>query len=77
MRRGGLVGALTPEGKVNVTDPDSRNVKTPRGWVQGYNAQAACNENQTGPTVVPTASIATGNSQIGPLPWARSIRATW
>ena len=29
-----------PEGKINVTDPDSRNVKTPRGWVQGYNAQA-------------------------------------
>jgi hypothetical protein len=22
----------TPQGKVNVTDPDSRNVKTPRGW---------------------------------------------
>jgi transposase len=36
----------TPQGKVNVTDPDSRNVKTPRGWVQGYNAQAVCNENQ-------------------------------
>ena len=35
-----------PEGKVNVVDPDSRNVKTPRGWVQGYNAQAVCNENQ-------------------------------
>jgi hypothetical protein len=28
--------AATPQGKVNVTDPDSRNVKTPRGWVQGY-----------------------------------------
>ena len=36
----------TPEGKVNVTDPDSRNVKTPRGWVQGYNAQAVANEHQ-------------------------------
>jgi transposase len=35
-----------PAGKVNVTDPDSRNVKTPRGWVQGYNAQAVCNERQ-------------------------------
>src|SRR3954454_5367667 len=23
-----------PSGKINVTDPDSRNVKTPRGWVQ-------------------------------------------
>jgi hypothetical protein len=28
-----------PAGKVNVTDPDSRNVKTPRGYMQGYNAQ--------------------------------------
>jgi transposase len=36
----------TPQGKINVTDPDSRNVKTPRGWVQGYNAQAVCNERQ-------------------------------
>jgi transposase len=36
----------TPAGKVNVSDPDSRNVKTPRGWVQGYNAQAVCTENQ-------------------------------
>ena len=36
----------TPEGKVNVSDPDSRNVKTPRGYMQGYNAQAVCNENQ-------------------------------
>jgi transposase len=36
----------TPAGKVNVTDPDSRNVKTPRGYKQGYNAQAAVNERQ-------------------------------
>ena len=34
----------TPAGKVNLTDPDSRNVKTPRGWVQGYNAQAVCTQ---------------------------------
>jgi transposase len=27
--------------KANVTDPDSRILKTRRGWVQGYNAQAA------------------------------------
>ena len=33
-----------PQGKINITDPDSRNVKTPRGWVQGYNAQAVANE---------------------------------
>jgi transposase len=35
-----------PAGKVNVTDPDSRNVKSPRGYVQGYNAQAVADENQ-------------------------------
>jgi len=30
----------------NVTDPDSRLMKTAKGFVQGYNAQAAVNENQ-------------------------------
>jgi transposase len=33
-----------PAGEINLTDPDSRNVKTARGYVQGYNAQAAVNE---------------------------------
>src|SRR4051794_35344823 len=39
---------LTPQpaGKINVTDPDSRNLKTTRGWVQGYNAQAVVGEGQ-------------------------------
>jgi transposase len=36
----------TPEGKINLSDLDSRNVKTSRGWVQGYNAQAVCTEQQ-------------------------------
>jgi hypothetical protein len=35
----------TPAGKINVTD--SRDVKTSRGWVQGYDAQAVCTEQQT------------------------------
>jgi transposase len=35
-----------PAGKINVTDPDSRNLKTPRGWVQGYNAQAVVTARQ-------------------------------
>jgi transposase len=35
-----------PTGKLNVTDPDSRNLKTTRGWVQGYNAQAAVTAEQ-------------------------------
>jgi hypothetical protein len=30
-----------PVGKVKLTDPDSRLVPGLRGWVQGYNAQAA------------------------------------
>jgi transposase len=35
-----------PAGKLNVTDPDSRNLKTTRGWVQGYNAQAVVTTQQ-------------------------------
>jgi hypothetical protein len=34
------------ERAINVTDPDARNLKTPRGWVQGYNAQAAVTAEQ-------------------------------
>lgn len=37
----------TPAARVaNTTDPDSRIMKTAKGWVQGYNAQAAANEHQ-------------------------------
>lgn len=32
--------------KVNITDPDSRVMKTPKGYIQGYGAQAVANENQ-------------------------------
>ena len=32
--------------QVNVTDPDSRIMKTAHGWVQGYNAQAIATEHQ-------------------------------
>src|SRR5205085_5629356 len=32
--------------QVNITDPESRIMKTATGWVQGYNAQAAVNEHQ-------------------------------
>src|SRR5215217_6421370 len=35
-----------PAGKINLSDLDSRNVKTSRGWVQGYNAQVVCTEDQ-------------------------------
>src|SRR3954452_8574012 len=48
---------LTPlaERRINVTDPDSRNLKTTRGWVQGYNAQAVV----TGEQIVIAAEIST------------------
>ena len=53
----------TPSGKVNVTDPDSRNVKTPRGYMQGYNAQAAATEQQ----VVIAAEVTIASSDFGHL----------
>ena len=53
----------TPAGKVNVSDPDSRNVKTPRGWVQGYNSQAVCNERQ----IVVAAEIHADSPDFGHL----------
>ena len=31
---------------INTTDPDSHNMQTARGWVQGYNAQATVTEQQ-------------------------------
>lgn len=31
--------------QANITDADSRIMKTPAGWIQGYNAQAAVNEH--------------------------------
>jgi hypothetical protein len=34
----------TPQGDVNLTDPDARVMKAFRGYVQGYNVQAAVNE---------------------------------
>ena len=74
MRDGRRMGAppkpytppLTPQGKINTTDPDSRNVKTPRGWVQGYNAQAVTNERQ----IVIAAELTNSSAdfgQIGPM----------
>ena len=35
-----------PDGKVNLTDPDSRHIKANVGYVQGYNAQAVVDEGQ-------------------------------
>ena len=37
---------VDPAAKVNVTDPDSRLMRSPQGWVQGYNAQVAATAEQ-------------------------------
>ena len=54
---------VQPTGKINVTDPDSRNLKTPRGYLQGYNAQAVCNEQQ----IVVAAEISVSSADFGQL----------
>jgi transposase len=53
----------TPGGKINLTDPDSRNVKTSRGWVQGYNAQAAVTTEQ----IVIAAEVTVDSPDFGHL----------
>jgi transposase len=53
----------TPAGKINLTDPDSRNVKTPRGYMQGYNAQAVV----AGGQIVIAAEINTDSPDFGHL----------
>ena len=55
-----------PAGKVNTTDPDSRSMPVGFGFVQGYNAQAAVNEQQ----IVLAAEItnnSTDFSQLDPM----------
>jgi transposase len=73
MRNGRRLGAHSPpkpytppkrpEGKINLTDPDSRNVKTPRSWVQGYNAQAVTTEDQ----IVIAAEVHVSSADFGQL----------
>jgi transposase len=71
-----FVAPEVPQGTINTTDPDSRNVKTPRGWVQGYNAQAATTDRQ----IVIAAELTNSSAdfgQIGPAVAAarRELRA--
>jgi transposase len=35
-----------PTGEINTTDPDSRRMRSPHGFLQGYNAQALTNRDQ-------------------------------
>jgi transposase len=54
----------TPEGSVNITDPDSRVMRTKgQPTIQGYNAQAAVTENQ----IIVAAEITTASSDFGHL----------
>ena len=52
-----------PGGKINTTDLDSRNVKTPRSYTQGYNAQAVVNEQQ----IVLAAEVTASSPDFGHL----------
>ncbi len=52
-----------PQGKINLTDPDSRLVKAIRGYIQGYNGQAVTNEQQ----IVIAAELALESPDFGKL----------
>ena len=52
--------------RINITDPDSRPVKTARGFIQGYTAQAVTTEEQ----VIVAADVITGGNErhrLGPM----------
>jgi transposase len=53
----------SPEGRVNTTDPDSRPMRSPKGFLQGYNAQALANGHQ----VVIAAEVLTEANDSGAL----------
>jgi len=62
----------SPEGeaKANVTDPDSRIVKTRRGYVQGYNAQALATAEQ----IIVAAEVTPEENDVGQ--WHPMLAAT-
>jgi len=56
----------SPEGEVNLTDPDSRLMKGFRHYLQGYNAQAAVNED--GIALAAEITLETGDfSHLAPM----------
>ena len=59
-----------PAGKMNLTDPDSRLLKATHGYIQGYNAQAAVNENQ----IVIAAEVTVDPADFGHLEPMRRCR---
>jgi transposase len=55
-----------PTRRINITDPDSRPVKTARGFLQGYTAQAVATEDQ----IIVAADVITGGNErhrLGPM----------
>lgn len=62
-----------PEAKSNVTDPESRIMKTRKGFVQGYNAQAAVTEEQ----IIVAAEVTQKENDVQQLqPMMQSVRET-
>src|SRR4051812_18850161 len=55
-----------PAGKMNTTDPDSRPIPIGFGFVQGYNAQAAVNEQQI-VLAAEITNVSTDFSQLDPM----------
>jgi transposase len=54
---------IDPQTRMNVTDLDSRSVKTPRGFIQGYNAQAVATADQ----IIVAADVMVGGTDQGLL----------
>lgn len=52
-----------PEGEINLTDPDSKAMHSPHGYLQGYNAQALTNESQ----IVIAAEVLTEGNDLAAL----------
>ncbi|WPD18348.1 IS1182 family transposase [Thermaerobacter composti] len=55
--------SVDPAAKANVTDPDSRILKTRQGFVQGYNAQAVVTEDQ----LIVAAAVTQDANDVGQL----------
>jgi hypothetical protein len=60
-----------PDGKVDVTDPDSKRIKANDTYVQGYNAQAVVDEGQI---VLAAVVVMVGRGR--PVAWRPRWRST-